>query len=135
MCVSSMYVYVRCHCRCCPHHPPTTTQLPHTNLLRHRLTQHLTSSISDVTKSPVCTLLGHDGTLRLNRIQTFRKRSSYFISRVDMKARRTVRSDVRDPTELQRCENFRRERGREGAGGGEKERERARLTAGYLKTE
>jgi hypothetical protein len=37
------------------------------------------------------------------------RRSSYFISRVDMKAQHTVRSEIRDPIELHSCENCRRE--------------------------
>jgi len=61
---------------------------------------------------PHCTALywhthTHNGTFRLNRIPTFRR--SNFISGVDIKARRTVRSAVRDPTKLHRCESCRGE--------------------------
>ena len=99
------------------------TPLPHTNPLHKRLT-HLISFISPFVKSQVCahyTVLGHNGTLRLNRIPTFRRRSNYFISRVDMKARRTVRKEVRGPdwaTPLRELQERERER--------ESERERER---------
>ena len=99
------YVHSTVHCHSRPVRTvaaaPTATQLHHSHHTQPSPPLYRTVLTHTHTHT-------HNGTLRLNRIPTFR-RSSYFISGVDMKARRTVRSAVRHPTELHRCESCRGE--------------------------